>query len=104
MMTRKGTMSASLDSACMGLHKKYCRSLSHVEISDASFSRLSVFLSQPGKGVGQADRFVLTGHRVWEGVYALSVVMRYLSCERGVARQEQAGRSSPSDRPAGYDG
>jgi len=37
----------------------------------------------------QADRFMQTVHRAWEGVYSLSVALHYLSCEGGVGRESE---------------
>jgi hypothetical protein len=35
------------------------------------------------------DRFMQTVHRAWEGVYALSVAVHYLSCEGGVGMESR---------------
>jgi hypothetical protein len=41
------------------------------------------------RSFAQTDRFMQTVHRAWEGVYALSVSVHYLSCERGVGRESE---------------
>jgi hypothetical protein len=38
-------------------------------------------------GLAQADRFMQTVHRAWEGVYALTIAVHYVSCEGGAGRK-----------------
>jgi len=40
-------------------------------------------------GFVASNRFMQKVHRAWEGVYALSVAVHYLSCEGGVGRESE---------------